>query len=120
MKSSTLEIGNMLETLEARIAPASINFNGGILKATPDDSFIRDFSDESTELSPEDFGAPEIVSASELRFKDADGDGITIKFDRDVLTPESLANAFHFEEGERGEPARRESTSRSLQEMRNL
>lgn len=102
MKPSALEIGNMLETLEARITPASISLAGVSVTGLGNYSPVEVYVSEGTMLSPEDFGAPEIVSGSELRFKDADGDGITIKFDRDVLTPESLANAFHFEEGERG------------------
>lgn len=92
----------MLETLEARITPSSGFFGGGIRVDTDGASNIVKIAATANFYDLADFGDPEIVSPSELHFRDADGDGVIVKFDRDVLTAESLANAFHFEEGERG------------------
>jgi hypothetical protein len=98
----------LLETLEARITPSSGSFGGSHLgeggtssvKVSGTPVYIGPDPDYIGTLLP--FGAPEIISPSELHYRDADGDGITVKFDRDVLTQETSSEAFRFEEGERG------------------
>jgi hypothetical protein len=84
---------SVLEMLEVRVTPSVFFETGG---PDPYGSIPK------SELSNISFGEPEIISASELHYLDADGDGVILKFDRDVLTPETLASAFHFEAGERG------------------
>lgn len=87
-----------LEALEPRITPSAMSLGGGVRVGGGSTSGTGTLV--AYDLA--DFGDPEIVSPSELHFRDADGDGVIVKFDRDVLTAEALANAFHFEAGERG------------------
>lgn len=103
-----------LEMLEARIAPASLSMGSdgtgslsldGVSQgavgggATHGSALITGSGFLNiTGAGALPFGDPEIVSASELHFRDADGDNVTVKFSRKILDDQNIDEVFHFTE----------------------
>lgn len=96
---ATQDEATVLEALEARIAPASIELSGGSI-TIPLPS--HNAGGDVPAVTWESFSTFAIVSPSELWCRDVDGDGIIVKFDRDVLTSQTVTEAFAFEMGEFG------------------
>lgn len=89
---------NSLEALEQRIAPAGVSspvgYTGGVEKSGSGSVFFEG----STVAWPEPFGDPKLASSNELRFRDADGDNVTVRFSRAFLAEASIFEIFSFEE----------------------
>jgi hypothetical protein len=67
-------------------------------ETTPFNEVLEDRIAPAALLTAESSEAPHLESASEIRFRDADGDYVSVKFSEEILTADNWQNVFSFEE----------------------